>query len=522
MRTVDVSIGHDDDVVVPQLVDVVFLAADAATQRGDQRADFLGREHLVEACLLDVEDLALEREDRLGLAVAALLGRATRGVTLHDVQFGQRRILLLTVGKLARQAGDIQRAFAPGHFPCLARSLTGAGSVDHLADYRLRLVWMLQQEVGEVLAHLLFHRGLHLGGNQLVLGLGTELRIRHLDRDDRGQTFTCVITGGGDLVLLRQAFLLDVVVQVTRQCGAEAGQVSAAVTLGNVVGKAEDVLVEAVVPLQRDFDADAIVTLDVEVEHLIHRGLVGVQVGDEGAEAAFVLEQFFLGRALVAQDDTHPGVEKGQFAKTLGQNVPAEMDVLEGLGGWFEMDLRARRIGLAHGRERGLRDAMAIELFPHLAFATDGQQQLLGQCIHHRDTHAVQATGYLVGVVVELTACVQHGHDDLGCRYAFFVNIHRNAAAVVAHGDGFIGMDGDGNIAAVAGQRFIDRVIDDFEDHVVQAGAVIGVADIHARALTHGIKTFQYLDARRVVRVVLTHAFTPEGPWSWVICPCST
>ena len=134
----------------------------------------------------------------------------------------------------------------------------------------------------------------------------------------------------------------------------------------------------------------------------------------------------------------------------------------------------------------------------------------------------MQATGYLAGVVVELTACVQHGHDDLGCRYAFFVNIHRNAAAVVAHGDGFIGMDGDGNIAAVAGQRFIDRVIDDFEDHVVQAGAVIGVADIHARALTHGIKTFQYLDARRVVRVVLTHAFTPEGPWSWVICPCST
>jgi hypothetical protein len=36
VRTVDVSIGHDDDVVIAQLVDVVLVAADTAAQRGDQ------------------------------------------------------------------------------------------------------------------------------------------------------------------------------------------------------------------------------------------------------------------------------------------------------------------------------------------------------------------------------------------------------------------------------------------------------------------------------------------------------
>ena len=45
----------------------------------------------------------------------------------------------------------------------------------------------------------------------------------------------------------------------------------------------------------------------------------------------------------------------------------------------------------------------------------------------------------------------------------------------------------------VAGLRLVDRVVDDLEGHVVQAGAVIGVADVHARPLAHGV------EARRTV-----------------------
>ena len=46
----------------------------------------------------------------------------------------------------------------------------------------------------------------------------------------------------------------------------------------------------------------------------------------------------------------------------------------------------------------------------------------------------------------------------------------------------------------VAGQRLVDGVVDDLVDHVMQAGAVIGVADIHARALAHGVEAAQHLD----------------------------
>ena len=84
MRSVHVSVGHDDDAVVTQLVDVEFFSANAAAQRRDQRADFGRRDHAVEPRALDVEDLALQRQDRLRAAVAALFGRATCRVTLDD------------------------------------------------------------------------------------------------------------------------------------------------------------------------------------------------------------------------------------------------------------------------------------------------------------------------------------------------------------------------------------------------------------------------------------------------------
>lgn len=106
----------------------------------------------------------------------------------------------------------------------------------------------------------------------------------------------------------------------------------AAVTLRDVVGEAEQVLVEAVVPLQGDFHTHAVLfTLDVEVEYLVHRGLVGVQVLDEGLQTAFVLEQLLLAGTLVAQQDADAGVEEGQLADALGQDVPTEVDVAEGL-----------------------------------------------------------------------------------------------------------------------------------------------------------------------------------------------
>jgi hypothetical protein len=74
------------------------------------------------------------------------------------------------------------------------------------------------------------------------------------------------------------------------------------------------------------------------------------------------------------------------------------------------------------------------------------------------------------------------------------------AAAIVLHRAGAVVMDADCDLRAVAGQCLVDRVINDFEDTVVET-ALIGIADIHIGALAHTFKAFELLDFRGVVNV---------------------
>ena len=107
----------------------------------------------------------------------------------------------------------------------------------------------------------------------------------------------------------------------------------------------------------------------------------------------------------------------------------------------------------------------------------------------------MQAARDLVGLLVELPPGVEVGHDDLGCRYPFFaVNLGRDAAAVVAHRHRAIGIQHHLDAVAEAADRLVDGVVDNLVDHVMQARAVVGIADVHARTLAHGVKTAQDLD----------------------------
>ena len=135
-----------------------------------------------------------------------------------------------------------------------------------------------------------------------------------------------------------------------------------------------------------------------------------------------------------------------------------------------------------------------------LAVAPDPQLQLARQRVDDGDADAVQAAGDLVGILVEFSARMQLGHDDLGGGNAFaLVDVDGNAAAVVAHGDRAVGVEHDFHRAGMARQRLVDGVVDDFIDHVVQAAAVIGVADIHAGPLAHGVEALQNPDRFRAI-----------------------
>ena len=136
VRTVHVRVGHDDDAVVALLGHVEIFLPDAASERGDHRLDFVAAEHAIEPRPLDVEDLALDRQDRLEAAIASLLGGAAGRLAFDDVDLAQGRVAFLAIGQLAGQAAAVERALAPDEVARLARRFARARRVDRLADRR--------------------------------------------------------------------------------------------------------------------------------------------------------------------------------------------------------------------------------------------------------------------------------------------------------------------------------------------------------------------------------------------------
>src|SRR5690606_26061564 len=252
------------------------------------------------------------------------------------------------------------------------------------------------------------------------------------------------------------------------------------------------------------------------MEDLVDRRLVGVQITHERAEAAFVLEHFLFAVALITQEDADSRDEEGQLAQSLGQDVPAEMDVLEGFRRRLEVDLGSGVLGFTDSSQWSLGHTMPVNLLPDPPATTDRQHELFRKRVHNRDADTVETAGHLVGVVIELTAGMQHGHDDFSSRHAFLVDIDRNAPAVVAHTDRLIYVDSDADVAAVASQRLVDRVADMLERDAMPSGPSVRIGDVPAGPLGHRIEGFQHREARGIVRVALAQACTPGGPWSGV------
>ena len=78
----------------------------------------------------------------------------------------------------------------------------------------------------------------------------------------------------------------------------------------------------------------------------MQRGLVAVQMSDEGADAALIFKRVRLAAALVQQFDPNTGVQKGEFAQAPGQNVVVKFKLPEHRPAGQEANLGA---GLVRG-----------------------------------------------------------------------------------------------------------------------------------------------------------------------------
>ena len=292
---------------------------DAGAERGDERADLGGGEHLVQARLLDVQDLAPQRQDRLGAPVAALFARAAGRVALDDEELRERGVLLLAVGELSGERARVERALAADQLAGLARRLARARRLHDLLDDLLADPRVLLEVRAELVVDDLLDPGLDLGRDELVLRLRGELGVADLHGDDRGQALAAVVAGERRLLQsLGQAVGLGVLLDGARERGLESLEVRAAVAVVDRVREREQRLGVALVPLDRDLDALLVgvalgipgPVLDVleEDDLVVDRLLRLVQVLDEGPDPALVGEVVLLLRALVDDRDARrPG-----------------------------------------------------------------------------------------------------------------------------------------------------------------------------------------------------------------------
>ena len=99
MRAIDVGVGHDDDLVVAQLVDVslfgiLAIDTEAYTDTLDDIHYRFSLEHAVPLHFLHIQDLTAQGQDSLEMTVTTLLGRTTCGVTLDEEDLTVLRILV--------------------------------------------------------------------------------------------------------------------------------------------------------------------------------------------------------------------------------------------------------------------------------------------------------------------------------------------------------------------------------------------------------------------------------------------
>ena len=137
-----------------------------------------------------------------------------------------------------------------------------------------------------------------------------------------------------------------------------------------------------------------------------------------------------------------------------------------------------------------------------MAVLTDFDFEPVGQRVDDGGTDAVQAAGDLVAATAEFTAGVEDGQNDRDRRNAqFLVDADRDTTSVVADFDDVPGQDVHFNVRAEAGQCFVDGVVDDLIDQMVQA-ARTGGTDVHAGTFPDGLEAFQNLDLIGAILIV--------------------
>ena len=133
----------------------------------------------------------------------------------------------------------------------------------------------------------------------------------------------------------------------------------------------------------------------------------------------------------------------------------------------------------------------------------------------------MQASRNFICFAIELSASVQNSeHHFRGGTLFGGVHIDRNAAAIVDYSYGIIGVNSDVNFIGVATHRFVNRVVDDFPNQVMQTHFA-GGTDVHCWAEAHSFQAAENFDRLGIVLMTGLHrnCFFIAHLFSLALCP---
>ena len=203
---------------------------------------------------------------------------------------------------------------------------------------------------------------------------------------------------------------------------------------------------------------------------------------------------------VIAEVYRHTLIQEREFPQTVAKDFPLKRMAGENRVVREECDTGTRLVTAFTNDGEGLGDMSARKFnVVNLTAALDFHLHPFRKRVHARHTHAVKTTRDLVVRAIKLTARMENREHHLN-RWTMLsrVHIHRNAATIIRHSQGAVGINDDINLRTIARQSLVNRVIHHLVNKVVIA-AFTRVANVHSWALAHSLHTFQNLDVCRVV-----------------------
>src|SRR5262252_5559517 len=152
------------------------MRARTGAEREDDIRQFLIGAHLVRRCARDIEDLATQRQDGLGLTVARLFCGAACAIAFDKKDFGSGSAVTSAIGKLSRQPQLAGRALAR-ELALLPSTLALLRALDDAVEQDASGARISAEPMIEMIFDGAFDQPRCFGGSQPFLCLALKLRV---------------------------------------------------------------------------------------------------------------------------------------------------------------------------------------------------------------------------------------------------------------------------------------------------------------------------------------------------------